>query len=99
VRQLRGHEFGASEAPFEPVLEHFGGKIVLACRVGLHRDLKFAGMPDYVRRVIAASKTYRGLFVNVDITNGLIDENWPEVDLDEIYSLFQSPEKITVERS
>ncbi len=88
IHNLRGHEFGASEATFEPVLEHFGGKIALACRVGLHRDLKFAGMADYVRRVKAASKTYRGLFINVDITNGLIDDDWHETDLHEIYRLF-----------
>ncbi len=87
VHNLRGHEFGASEAPFEPVLEHFGGKIVLACRVGLHRDLKFQGMTDYAQRVIAASKTYRGLFINVDITNGLIDETWPETDLEQVYRI------------
>lgn len=93
LRDLRGHAFGASEAPFEPVLEHFGGRIALVCSVGSHRDLKFAGMTDFVRRVMAAAKTYRGLFINVDITNGLIDESWPEVDLEEIYGLFQSPEK------
>lgn len=87
VHNLRGHEFGASEATFEPVLEHFGGKIELACRVGLHRDLKFQCMSDFVRRVKAAAKTYRGLFINVDITNGLVDENWPETDLEEIYRL------------
>jgi hypothetical protein len=87
VHNLRGHEFGASEAPFEPVLDHFGGKIVLACRVGLHRDVKFAGMADYVRRVRAASRTTRGLFINVDITNGLIDDTWPETDLEEVYRL------------
>jgi Uroporphyrinogen decarboxylase (URO-D) len=90
VHNLRGHEFGASEATFEPVLEHFGGKIVLACRVGLHRDLKFQGMSDFVRRVKAAAATDRGLFINVDITNGLVDENWPEVDLDEIYHLIET---------
>ena len=88
VHNLRGHEFGASEATFEPVLEHFGGKIMLACRVGLHRDLKFAGMADFVQRVKAASRTYRGLFINVDITNGLLDDSWPETNLEEIYSLF-----------
>ncbi len=87
VHNLRGHEFGASEATFEPVLEHFGGKIVLACRVGLHRDLKFKGMRDFVARVKTTAKTYRGLFINVDITNGLVDENWPETDLEEIYDL------------
>ncbi|MBL8133442.1 MAG: hypothetical protein JNL42_16395 [Anaerolineae bacterium] len=89
VHNLRGHEFGASEATFEPVLDHFGGKIALACRVGLHRDLKFTGMADFVRRVKAASRTYRGLFINVDITNGLIDETWQETDLLEIYDLFR----------
>ncbi len=87
VHKLRGHEFGASEATFEPVLEHFGGKIMLACRVGLHRDLKFHGMSDFVRRVKASAATYRGLFINVDITNGLVDENWPETDLEEVYRL------------
>lgn len=90
VHRLRGHEFGASEATFEPVLEHFAGKIVLACRVGLHRDLKFYGMSDFVQRVKAAARTYRGLFINVDITNGLLDENWPEVDLDDVYRLIGS---------
>src|SRR5664279_1534035 len=87
VHHLRGHEFGASEATFEPVLEHFGGKIVTACRVGLNRDLKFQGMTDFVQRVVAASKTYRGLFIHVDVTNGLIDETWQETDLDQIYSI------------
>jgi len=87
VHNLRGHEFGASEATFEPVLEHFGGQIALACRVGLHRDLKFGGMSDFVQRVQSAAKTYRGLFLHVDITNGLVDEDWPEADLEEIYRL------------
>jgi hypothetical protein len=87
VRGLRGLEFGASETPFAPVLEHFGGRVVLACRVGLHKDVKFRGMADYVRQVLSARKTNRGLFVHVDITNGMIDEDWPETDLDEIYGL------------
>lgn len=87
VHNLRGMEFGASEAPYEPVLRHFGGRAVLACRVGLHRDLKFGSMVDYVRRVMETSPTYRGLFINVDITNGIVDEDWPETDLDEIYEI------------
>ncbi len=88
VRHLRGLEFDASETSYEAVLEHFGGQVVIAPRVGFHRDVKFTGMTDYVRKILNASKTYQGLFVNVDITNGLIDENWPETDLDEIYNLF-----------
>lgn len=91
VRNLRGLEFGVTETPFEPVAERFGGRVVLACRVGLHREVKFAGMADYVRKLMRAKKTSRGLFINVDITNGLIDDSWPETDLDEIYS-FLSPD-------
>jgi hypothetical protein len=41
-----------------------------------------------VRRVRNASRTYRGLFINVDITNGLLDDSWLETDLEEIYNLF-----------
>jgi hypothetical protein len=87
VRGLRGLEFGVSETPFAPVAEYFHGRIVLACRVGLHRDIKFKGMTDYVSTLLRAKKTNRGLFINVDITNGLIDDGWPETDLAEIYRL------------
>lgn len=87
VRGLRGLEFGASEVPFSRVLDHFGGKIVLACRIGLNKDIRFNGMADYVRQVLAARRTNRGLFIHVDVTNGIIDDDWPETDLHEIYSL------------
>jgi hypothetical protein len=90
VRALRGHEFGASEVPYETVLHHFGGRIALACRVGLNRTTTFAGMADYVRRIRATSRTNRGLFINVDITNGIVDDNWPVTDLDEIYALLSA---------
>jgi hypothetical protein len=87
VRGLRGLEFGVSETPFAPVAEYFDGRVVLACRVGLHRDIKFKGMADYVAAILKSKKTNRGLFINVDITNGLIDDAWPETDLAEIYGL------------
>lgn len=87
VRGLRGLEFGVSETPFAPVAEYFDGRVVLACRVGLHRDIKFKGMADYVATILKSKKTNRGLFINVDITNGLIDDSWPETDLAEIYGL------------
>ncbi len=89
VRGLRGLEFGASETPFEAPAEAFGGKVVLACRVGQHRDIKFRGMADYVSRVLKSAKTWRGLFVHVDITNGMVDDAWPETDLNEIYGLLK----------
>jgi hypothetical protein len=87
VRGLRGLEFGVSETPFAPVAEYFDGRVALACRVGLHRDIKFKGMADYVAAILKSKKTNRGLFINVDITNGLIDDAWPETNLAEIYGL------------
>jgi hypothetical protein len=93
VRNLRGLEFGASETPFRPVLEHFGSKTVLACRVGLHKDYRFDGMCDYVRQILAARKTNRGLFIHVDVTNGILDETWPETDLEEIYTLIAETQR------
>lgn len=90
VRGLRGLEFGASEATYDKVLERFGGRTVLACRVGLHRDIRFTGMSDFVRRILAAAPTPRGLFIHVDITNGLVDADWPETDLAEIYGLMEA---------
>jgi len=90
VRGLRGLEFGASEAAYDEVLSRFGGRTVLACRVGLHRDIRFAGMADFVRKVVAAAPTPRGLFIHVDITNGLTGDDWPETDLDEIYGLLDA---------
>jgi len=90
VRRLRGLEFGASETPFTPVTEYFNDRVVLACRVGLHRDIKFKGMADFVAAILKSKKTNRGLFINADITNGLIDDSWPETDLAEIYRLIES---------
>ena len=47
-------------------------------------------MVDYVRRILAQRTTNRGLFINVDVTNGLIDEQWPITDLEEIYQLIDT---------
>lgn len=90
VRGLKGLEFGASEAPYAKVLARFGGRTVLACRIGLNRDIRFGGMADFVRKVIGAAPTPRGLFLHIDITNGLLGEDWPETDLDEIYALLDA---------
>lgn len=90
VRGLRGLEFGGSEAPYDKVLARFGGKTVLACRVGLNRDLRFAGMADFVRRVLAAAPTPRGLFLHIDVTNGLTGDDWPETDLEEIEAILDA---------
>ena len=87
VKNLKALEFGASETPFETAAEAFGGQTVLACRVGQHRDIKFKGMTDFVSRILREARTCRGLFIHIDITNGMVDDSWPETDLDEIYGL------------
>jgi uroporphyrinogen-III decarboxylase len=85
IVNLRGIEFGASEVPYQAVIEALGGKIVLACRVGFNRERTFSGMTDYVQKILQAARTNCGLFLNIDVTNGVLDENWPETDLDQIY--------------
>ncbi|OGB62885.1 MAG: hypothetical protein A2Y94_04525 [Caldithrix sp. RBG_13_44_9] len=89
IVNLRGIEFGASEVPYQAVLETLGGKIVLACRVGFNREKTFSSMEDYVQKILQAARTNCGLFINIDVTNGMIDENWPETDLDQIYQLLR----------
>ena len=44
-------------------------------------------MADFVEKIVAAAPTPRGLFIHVDITNGLVGPDWPETDLDEIYGI------------
>jgi hypothetical protein len=72
---------------YETVLAHFGGEIVLACRIGFNKDAHFKSMADYVSKILSARRTNRGLFIHVDVTNGILDDDWPETDLSEIYAL------------
>jgi hypothetical protein len=90
VHNLRGVEFGASETPFAPVAERLNGKAVVACRVGLNRDVHFAGMAEYLRHIRKHKLTNRGLFIHVDITNGIPGPDWKPIDLKEIVELILS---------
>jgi hypothetical protein len=90
IYQLRGMEFGASEVPYKEVFDHWNGKIVLACRIGFNREGQFTGMSDYVKNILKSIRTSRGVFINVDVTNGIISEDWPATDLNEIYKLIET---------
>jgi hypothetical protein len=90
IYQLRGVEFGASEVAYEDVFDYWNGKIVLTCRVGFNQDIKFHGMVDYVNRIVNSIRTNRGVFINVDVTNGVTDEDWPASNLNEIYELLKT---------
>jgi hypothetical protein len=87
VHNLRGVEFGASEAPFEQVAEQLNGKVVLACRVGLNRDHAFSSMAEFVRHIQKHKSTNGGLFIHVDVTNGILGPDWPPTDIVEICDL------------
>ena len=54
-------------------------------------------LPDGSRRefdapvsVLQVAQSIGGLFVHVDITNGLVPPDWPETDLDEIYAVLEA---------
>ncbi|NOQ97703.1 MAG: hypothetical protein GQ561_06025 [Calditrichae bacterium] len=90
IHQLRGIEFGASEVPYREVLEYWNGKVVLSCRVGFNRDFTFKSMSDFVKSILHARKTNKGLFINVDVTNGITGEDWGITDLSEITHLIMN---------
>jgi hypothetical protein len=90
IHRLRGIEFGASEVPYQEVFEHWNGKVVLSCRVGFNREFTFRTMIDFVKRILQERKTNQGLFINVDITNGITGEEWGETDLSQIVQLIMN---------
>jgi hypothetical protein len=47
-------------------------------------------MKEYVARILHTARTFRGLFINVDVTNGIVDETWPETDMEEIAQMITS---------
>ena len=87
VHNLRGVEFGASETPFKGVADGLGGKTLVACRVGLNREFSFSSMANFVRHVQQNKVTNRGLFIHVDVTNGILGPDWPPTDLAEILAM------------
>ncbi|MEW6073225.1 MAG: uroporphyrinogen decarboxylase family protein [Planctomycetota bacterium] len=87
IENLRGLEFGAGETSFPAVEARFGGRLVRSTRVGLNRDIHFRSIADYVRSILAQKRTNRGLFIQVDITNGIPGDDWVGTTLDEVYAL------------
>jgi hypothetical protein len=90
IHRLKGIEFGASELPYQEVFEHWNGKVVLSCRVGFNRELTFKNMIEFVKNILKERKTNQGLFINVDITNGITGEDWGKTDLSQIIQLIMN---------
>ena len=87
VDGLRGLEFGAGETSFRAVSERFGGRVVLSTRVGLNRDIHYRSIAEYLRSILEQKSTCRGLFVQVDVTNGIPGDDWVGTSLDEVYEI------------
>ena len=65
VRGLRGINFGASETPFEPVWERFGGKTAVLPHLGLNKDFPFDSHVEFIEHIFRTSTHTRGLCILV----------------------------------
>ena len=63
IHDLRGINFGATETPFKPVWERFGGKTVIAPHMGLNVDIHFDTVYDFLEHVLRNKTTNRGLCI------------------------------------
>ena len=73
VRGLRGLEFGASETPYDKVPGAFRRQDGPGLpRRAPPRHQGSPAWPTSSKRIVAAAPTPRGLFIHVDITNGLV---------------------------
>ncbi|MBS1253830.1 MAG: hypothetical protein MAG451_02883 [Anaerolineales bacterium] len=91
VHKLRGINFGATETPFESVVEAFSGEVVICPHVGLNKDITFDSIFEYLEHVLITKQTNRGLYVLIDPTNSLLPATmkWTEEELQRFYALIE----------
>ena len=63
IHNLRGINFGASETPFKPVWDRFGGRTVIAPHLGLNVEIHFETVYQFLEQVLRTKTTNRGLCV------------------------------------
>ncbi|MGC8778258.1 MAG: hypothetical protein ACP5Q4_06225, partial [Candidatus Caldatribacteriaceae bacterium] len=92
VKGLRGVNFGATETPVEEVLRVLGGEVVVSPHVGLNKDIVFRDIFDYLEHLFWVGRDYPRLYVLVDTTNSLIEEDmcWSVEQLERIYRFFEN---------
>lgn len=61
IHGLRGLNFGATENPFQPTWERFGGRIALVPHLGLNKDIHFDTALEFAEHVLHHKTTNRGL--------------------------------------
>jgi uroporphyrinogen-III decarboxylase len=67
VRNLTGIDFAASEMSFSAVSDVFAGEAVLSVRLGLNKAIHLASIPAFVDHVLESCRTFRGLFLVVNL--------------------------------
>ena len=65
VHNLRGLNFGASETPFAPLWERFGGKTAILPHLGLNKDFPFDSHVEFIEHVLRTATQWRGLCILV----------------------------------
>jgi hypothetical protein len=65
VHNLRGLNFGASETPFAPVWERFGGRTAILPHLGLNKDFPFQSHVEFIEHVFRTATHSRGLCIVV----------------------------------
>ncbi|MGQ9623154.1 MAG: uroporphyrinogen decarboxylase family protein [Candidatus Caldatribacteriaceae bacterium] len=92
VKGLKGVNFGATETPFEKVVEELQGEVVISPHLGLNKDIVFPGVFDYLKYLNDVGKNIPFLYVLVDTTNSLLghDMHWSREELEAIYDIFEN---------
>src|SRR4030042_996716 len=63
VHNLRGLNFGASETPFAPVWERFGGRTAILPHIGLNKHFPFQSHVEFMEHVFRTVDHWRGLCI------------------------------------
>jgi hypothetical protein len=65
AHNLRGLNFGASETPFAPVWERFGGKTAILPHIGLNKEFPFESHVEFIEHIFRIVDHNRGLSILV----------------------------------
>ncbi len=63
IHNLRGINFGATETPFKPVWDRFGGRTVIAPHLGLNVETHFDTAYQFLEHILKNKTSNRGLII------------------------------------
>ena len=106
IHNLRGLNFGASETPFAPLWERFGGKTAILPHIGLNKEFPFESHVEFIEHVLRTATHNRGLSILVTPPTlatepdgaGPAVELGPQIMEEEFVNHFVQSTKETMER-